>query len=1006
MAHTEDRNESKQGHYWRSLDELADSPEFNEKLHREFPQGAAELEMLPGTDRRRFLGVLGASMGLAGLTMTGCIRKPREYILPYAMRPEDLIEGKPQQYASAIYSVSGVLGILVTSFDGRPTKIEGNPLHPMSLGATNVWTQANVLELYDPDRSKMPRSQGKETTWAVWNEFAGSIAKEALVSGGEGLALLVDSLPSPTFRGLVDEFKKSYPKARVFRYDPAFPENSAAALAQAGAASSRLNYSLNRADVLVALDSDFLGTEGDIVRNSKQFASRRRVVDTNSNMSRLYAIEPAFSITGMKADNRLTLRSTEVGEFALALAAELSAKGVKVPDALVAKARSLGVEGKAYAKWVSLVAADLLANRGKSLVLVGDKQPAWVHSIALALNDVLGNLGSTVSVSNDEGGYDAASISELAKAADAGQIKTLLMVGGNPVYTAPSDLNFTGMLAKVANSVHLSFHIDETSKVSTWHLPRSHNLEAWGDLRANDGTVAIVQPLIDPLFASLSEIEFLAHLVGNSLPTRGFELVQNNWKKTSGNAATFDKTWRKWLHDGVVNVPNVATNAVLSWATVANSVSAAQAAPAASTDNLEVRFAYCGKVFDGRYGNNAWLQELPDTVSKVTWDNAALVSPKTAKALGLENEEMVDVNYKGRKLALPVWITPGIAENTVVLPLGYGRNFGGKVADGAGFNTYELRTSEAPFFDVGAKLSKTGKKYKIATTQEHGSMENRPIVRESTLAGFKQDPIFARKLELIATSKQKTLLWTKPNQVTGQQWGMSIDLSSCTGCNACTVACQAENNISVVGKERVIQSREMHWIRIDRYFTGSVDDPQAVTQPMMCQHCETAPCEQVCPVGATVHSPEGLNDIAYNRCIGTRYCANNCPYKVRRFNYFNFAKENDESNPLFAMQKNPNVTVRFRGVIEKCTYCVHRINDAKIEAHNAGSGAVKDGRIVTACQQVCPTDAISFGDVNNPDSQVSRQKAQPRNYALLGELATQPRTTYLAQLRNPNPELV
>jgi len=989
--------------YWRSLEQLADAPAFQEKLKAEFPLGANELELKAGPSRRTFLGIIGASMALAGVT-SGCIRKPREKILPYTRRPEDLVEGVAQQYASVLRVGASALGVLVTSHQNRPTKIEGNPLHPMSLGGTSAWAQAMVLDLYDPDRSQSPLQSRKEAGWQSLEAQLAELASSIKGSQGSGTALLVENASSPVLNGLITEFQKVAPQAKVYVDDAGSRHAQSTALAALGLSSSQVVLEIDKAEVILSLDSDFLGTEGDVVRNTKLFAQGRKLDTPEATLTRLYSVEPHFSLTGVNADNRLLLRAGEVGDFASALFDELAAKGVRTGD----KGGAPNVTGRPWAKWMSAVAADLAANRGRSLIVAGDKQPAWVHGLVVALNEALGNTGTTVRyVPDAEAPAFAGGIDELAQALNSGGVKTLVMLGGNPAYTAPADLAFSQAIGKAAVSVHLSYLVDETSTLATWHIPRSHELEAWGDLRASDGTVAIRQPLIAPLFESRSEIEILARLIGKE-PARGYELTKNHWQAKIARP-DFDRVWNRWLNDGVagdVVRPNTSTVA-FNFAGQAALYKNAQTFAEPTLESLELRFPYSTTLYDGRFANNAWLIELPDTVTKLSWDNAALVAPKTAEKLKLESMDLVSVEVEGRTLEIPVWVTPGVAENVLVIPQGWGRTFEGRVAAGYGFNANLLRSARSPYMLSGAKVSKGKGQYVLATTQDHGRMEGRSIVREATFAEYRKEPTFVEKGELIDRSQQKTLLWRRPYEFeNGQQWGMTIDLNSCTGCNACSVACTAENNVSVVGKERVLKGREMHWIRIDRYFTGSVDDPQAVVQPVACVHCENAPCEQVCPVGATVHSPEGLNDMAYNRCIGTRYCANNCPYKVRRFNYFAFAKENDESNPLYAMQKNPNVTVRFRGVIEKCSYCVHRINDARIEAKKAGTGIVPDGRIVPACAQACPADAIVFGDVRNPESRVSQLKATPRNYVLLGELATQPRTSFLAKVRNPNPELV
>lgn len=1022
-----ENNQEKSGKkYWRSLEEMAESPELISRMKNEFPSGAAELEVVPGVDRRKFLGIIGASAAFAGLTSTtGCIRKPVEKILPYNKRPEDLVEGKPQQYATVGRFGGSVLGLLVTTYEGRPTKIEGNPSHPLSLGATNTFAQASILDLYDPDRSQNvlkngTKAGGGKTSKKSISASLAEAAAELKGSSGQGVALLMEAVSSPTLLGLVREFQAAYPKSTVAIHDPAMNWQEKAALESVGFKNAHLVNQFDNAEVIVAVDADPLGLEGDVVRQSKMYAAKRRTVDESKKMSRLYVVEPAFTQTGAVADHRLSLRTSAMGEFVLALAAELSEQGLSaLPADIVARGKQATNPNP---KWIKAVASDLLANKGKGLLMVGHGQRAWIHAVAFAINFALGNVGQTIAVRTNTLPA-AVTLTELTAEMNRGSIQSLIMIDVNPVYTSSADLEFAEALKKVKTTIHLGYHTDETALASTWHFPRCHALESWGDLVGSDGTAAIAQPLIEPLFASISDIEFLAGLLqkqGNS-----YELVQAQWKATGG--ADFSGAWKRWLHDGVIkaNIGETLTSKP-DFSGLAQRLVGIGNSPVPSSSQLELRLALDRSVYDGRYSNNAWLQEIPDTITKLTWDNALLISPKTAKEKRIKTGDMVEIKVKGdkeRRLKIAAFVVPGVAENTIVVPLGYGRSFKGRVSVDTGFNGYALLNRDETYV-LGADVQLAGGTYELATTQEHGvsdyeydtkvgaeAVSKRGVYREVTLASVRNDPSLEKEFKPFTLGNPKnhrTLLWTKTTETRGNQWGMTIDLNSCTGCNACTAACQAENNISVVGKKRVLKSREMHWIRIDRYFSGNVDNPdsiQAVFQPLACAHCETAPCEQVCPVAATVHGVEGTNDIAYNRCIGTRYCANNCPYKVRRFNYFNFSKENDEQNPLYAMQKNPRVTVRFRGVIEKCTYCIQRVNSARIESKLRGEEVMRDGAVVTACQQVCPTDAITFGNINDPDSRVSLMKALPRNYAVLSELALEPRTTFLAKIRNVNPEL-
>jgi molybdopterin-containing oxidoreductase family iron-sulfur binding subunit len=1021
-----------QDQYWRSLESLETDPELLDKTQTKFEP---ELE-LTGLGRRSFLGITGATLALGGLTsLTGC-RKPQEKIIPYARRPEDVVPGKPRYFATSALIGGSVMGLLVESQEGRPTKVEGNPQHPFSGGATNAWAQASVLDLYSPDRSQKPvKSGGSSADWnwkeALWREVDRFIAERfGELHGkneGAGLALLLGETRSPTLRALYGQLGKKFPKARLYRHDAAHPGNALAGAAMVGVTGGRPMPALERAQVIVALDSDFLASEGDAVRNTRQFADGRRVTGPADKMNRLYAIEPAFTVTGAKADHRLQLRGSEIGAFLAAVAGQLFASGFPAPPAAAAVVAKLGRPAQMHGKWVAALAKDLGAHQGSSVVIVGERQPAWVHALANLVNAALGNVGRTTTFV-PYAGPPAGTIGELAAAIGKKEVETLVMLGGNPAYDAPADLEFAKRIAEVPVSVHHSMFRDETSKLVTWHIAASHYLEAWGDLEATDGTTGIQQPLIAPLFGTLSEIELIARIIG--APTHsGHDLVRAHWA-SRGITGDFETTWRRWLHDGVMT--EVATGTAVPAFSFAPLADALPAAPAKG--GLELVFQLDPSVYDGRYAGNAWMQELPDPITKLTWDNAALMGPATAARLEVKSRDLVEITLGGRTLQIAVFVTPGVAADTVVLPLGYGRTAGAQVAMGRGFNTYTLRATSGLHFASGATVKKVKGSYTLASTQDYGSLTPttrvepglvtqpqgfapRPILRETTLEAYRKDPTFVLKAEVMPKEKIKSLFvephaWKQPpgKDPIPQQWGMSIDLNTCTGCNACAVACQSENNIGVVGKERVLQGRELSWIRMDRYYSGTPEDPKVSMQPMPCQQCENAPCETVCPVNATAHSPEGLNDMAYNRCIGTRYCANNCPYKVRRFNYFNFTNENDAAMPLLAMQRNPDVTVRFRGVMEKCTYCTQRISEAKIVAKRDGDGRVPgrvpDGAIVPACAQVCPAKAIVFGDISDPQSEISQRKKMDRDYAVLQELNTVPRTTYLAGLRNPNPELV
>ena len=1015
---------------FRSL-ELAGADEGAlDRFRDEFPRKDMDELVIEPTDRRNFLGIMSAGMALAGVSLSGCLRKPSEHILPYTRRPEDLVPGKPRYFATAAQVTGSVIGVLVESQEGRPTKIEGNPRHPNSLGATDTFTQAAVLELYDPHRIQEPLVDGKAIPFSHLEKKLERLIADLGKTQGKGLAVLVQDQRSPALHQLVGELRKAYPQLQLYLHDAAAPRNTLAGLAQVGQPSKRPLYDLSRADRILSLDMDFLGLEGDVVRCARHFAWRRRISSARDTMNRLYVVEPAFSVTGTNADHRLRLAPSQIGEFLADFIGYLASKGVNAPSGAEALFTQLAAAYKqreaslSYKSWLEPLRKDLLAHRRRSLVLVGERQPPRVHALAQALNSLLEAHNRTLTLIPSQE-FEAGDIAGLARDIAAKRVTTLLTLAGNPLYEAPADLHFDKLFRSVPLTVTLALTGNETTAASKWVIPKSHFLETWGELVATDGSLTIQQPLIDPLYRSLSEIELLARLVERK-ETGGYELVHGRWAVAMPNKDYLSITWRRSLHDGVRRMRLRPERPTFDW----SKISAPKPQPAPTKDRLEVVFALDNKVYDGRFAANPWLQELPDPITKLTWDNAALVGVATAKRLGLRSQQLIELEASGQKIQLPVWVIPGVAENTVVLPLGYGRKNAGKVAENAGFDVKAVRSAKSPHYTQGVALhSNVRGSYKLASTQEHGTMvepnsgKARPIAIESTLAAYRAydqkrrpgEPGFAKKAAQVLPDEQLKSIYEESNNRTGQQWGMSIDLTTCIGCNACTIACQAENNIASVGKTEVLNGRELHWIRLDRYFASAkydkegepeLDDVTVVTQPLGCQQCETAPCENVCPVGATAHSPEGLNDMAYNRCIGTRYCGNNCPYKVRRFNFFNYTKRQDDTHPLLAMQRNPDVTVRFRGVMEKCTYCVQRINGARIDAKVRGNGVVPDGAIVPACQQVCPTQAIVFGDVANPQSSVSKMKKLSRDYALLGDLNTKPRTTYLAKIRNPNPELV
>lgn len=976
--------------FWRSLDELTRTDEFHSFQTREFQDGASELT--DPLSRRQFLTLMGASAALAGLA--GC-RKPVEKIVPYVQTPEETVIGRTEQYATSAVIAGSVAGLLVTSSDGRPIKIEGNPDHPASLGGTTVFQQASILGLYDPDRSKKVRFKGADSDWDSFVDFWRDQRARYAANGGKGLAVLSEEIHSPTLRRLKKEFLTTYPQAAWIEYDPVSDLNIRSGLKWALGGDYAPVYNISKAKVILSLDADFLGLEGDVAANTRQFAEGRKITEERTEMNRLYVVESNFSVTGAGADHRLKVRNSEIGSIAASLAIELTRLGVNVPmdvdpDPLPEKT----------AKFVNVLAKDLAARRGECLVLGGWGLNPSVHMLIAAINEALENVGSTIGYITTELESWSDSLEQLGTKLAKREIETLVVIGGNP---GLNNQALFGLVTKketgIAHLIHLGEYYDETGRLAEWHLPRTHFLEAWGDTRATNGSLAVQQPLIEPLFGSKSDIE-MAGILTNGVDSRGHDAVYETWKSFLPSDG-FEKAWRKVLHDGVL--PD-STLMILSpsyqpagWV---HFVSLFESRGVknfkAITEGIELVLKPSPSVWDGRYANNGWLQELPDPMTKLTWDNAALVSPGTAESYSLVTGDVVEITTSDGKVESPVFVLPGHADNSITVTLGYGRKGLGKVAEGAGFDAYPLFMD---FKATSAVTRKTGQTYKLATSQNHHSMEGRPIVREGTIEEYIANPEFAAEMVEAGAAPS---LWKEHRFDEGYQWGMTIDLNACTGCNACAVACQSENNIPIVGKSGVERGREMHWIRLDRYFTGDAENPQAVTQPVACQQCEMAPCEQVCPVAATTHDAEGLNVMTYNRCVGTRYCSNNCPYKVRRFNFFNYTNKLGE---LIQMAQNPDVTVRSRGVMEKCTYCVQRINRGK---HNAKmeNRDVRDGEIVTACQSACPANAIVFGNLNDPESKVSKMKREHRLYDLLGELNTRPRTSYLAKIRNPNPELV
>ena len=984
--------------FWRSLDELHQSGEFQRELHREFTDDAGVLDEV---SRRGFLKLLGASAALAG--MTGCTKLPVETIMPYVTQPEEIVPGRPLYFATNMELSGYAEALLACSHEGRPTKLEGNPEHPISLGATNVFAQGALLDLYDPDRSQSNTYLGDVRPWP---EFIGAMQgpmTSQKASGGAGFRLLTGAISSPTLGAQIRTLKELFPQMKWHTWEPVNRDGARGGSQMAFGQQVETVYNLENADIIVTLDADFLmGGFPGFTLYARQYGKRRNPDDQRS-MNRMYAIESSPTVTGFKADHRLPVKASEIEQYARALASRLGAGGG-------------GSVKNEHNAWLDALAKDLQAHRGAAVIIPGEYQPAAVHALCHAMNDALGAVGKTVSYSDPivENPVDnAASMRELVGDINTDKVQMLLILGGNPVFDAPADLDFANALSKVAMKVHHALHQNETSAYCHWHVSATHFLEEWSDARAVNGMVSIRQPLIAPLYSGRSAHEVLA-VFHNQADATGYELVRAYWK-AQDKGPDFEAYWRRAVHDGFMAGSEFKPKTVK-----ANAGGIGAAPQPQGGDALEIIFRHDPSIYDGRWANNGWLQECPKPLSKLTWENGVFISPATAKKRldfeGGQHTRVVKLNYRGKEIEAPIWVQPGQPDDCLTVHFGYGRTRAGRNGDNKGANTYKLRFADSPNFGFGAKIALTGAMYDLASTQGYQMIEGRNVVRAASYEEYKKKPDFAHE-HTEAPKYDDTLYpnydysaqgnagnsekqWDR-HGAAGYRWAMEIDLNSCVGCNACIIACQAENNIPVVGKEQVLRGRKMHWLRVDTYYEGDVSNPRMYFEPLPCMQCEDAPCELVCPVGATVHSSEGLNDMVYNRCVGTRYCSNNCPWKVRRFNFLLF---NDWNTPQTKLVRNPEVTVRSRGVMEKCTYCVQRITKGRIAAE-IEDRRVRDGEIITACEQVCPSNAIVFGDLNDPESKINRLKQNPRNFGVLEELNTRPRTTYMAAVWNPNPAM-
>jgi MoCo/4Fe-4S cofactor protein with predicted Tat translocation signal len=1025
LAKIRARMESAQGpRYWKSLEEVAETKEFQAYVEDEFVDRTPN--WLDPASRRNFLKLAAASLAFGGVT--ACTKLPKETIVPYVRQPEEFIPGIPLYYATAMQMGGVGTGLIVTSHLGRPTKIEGNPDHPGSLGSSDIFHQASILTMYDPDRAQTVTRSGFIDSWA---SFQGAVAerREQGKINGAGLRILTETVTSPTLTAQINAVLKDIPGAKWHQYEVGGRHAAYQGAVLAFGRPVNTIYNFSQADVVVSIDADFLACGPGNLRHARNFADKRRVMTdvthtpqpkedwqegyqdgsipartnqssqymtdnrgqvvlppqvqargkppSETTLNRLYMVESTPCPTASMADHLFVLPPSEIEAWAWDLAA------------------ALGVGGQSSGKYkeIAIIARDLQAHKGASLVVAGDYQPAAIHALAHAMNAALGNVGKSVTYTEPVEGNPVDqqdSLRQLVADMNAGQVDSLFIFGGNPVYSAPVDLDFAGALKKVPWKAYLGLFPDETARECSWVVPEAHYLESWGDVRAFDGTVSFVQPLIAPLYGGKTALEVVATLAGNPDKT-DHELVQDYWQ-AQVKVPSFDIFWRQALNNGVV--PNTVLPAVN---VTAKMPPAPQPKP---VQGMEIMFRLDPTIWDGSYANNGWLQELPKPPNKMTWDNAVWISPKTSQEKNVNVGDIVELTYQGRKVTGPIWIMPGHANNSATVQLGFGRTAAGHVGNDVGYNAYLLRTSSAPSNDSGLEFRKVGGGFIFATTQHTQTMEESEPLRIATLDEYKKQPQWVDQKEDDRPLSDKLTLYPD-YRYQGYKWGMSIDLNACVGCSSCSAACVAENNIAVVGKVEVTRGRHMHWIRVDRYFKGDWDNPELYYQPVPCMQCENAPCELVCPVAATVHSADGLNQMIYNRCVGTRYCSNNCPYKVRRFNFLLYSDWDTQS--LYGV-RNPNVTVRSRGVMEKCTYCIQRIALAKIDTEKQNR-RIADGEVTPACAQACPTKAIVFGDINDPKSRVAQLKAQALNYSLLEDLDVRPRTTYLGRLRNPNPEI-
>jgi MoCo/4Fe-4S cofactor protein with predicted Tat translocation signal len=945
--------------FWSSLEELIDEDGFREWLVAEFPAASA---MLDDAGRRQFLKLIGASLLLGGLA--GCGETRSDQALPYVNQPENTFPGVPRYYATAVLFEGYAQPVVATTYSGRPTKLDGNPGHLVTRGASDPFMQSAIFALYDPERSKIPTHQGDASTWAAFTRDLGSQRAKWRERNGEGLRVLTGAITSPTLIRQMQDLAQQFPRMRWHRFEPVGAARQDEAMMSAFGRPIIPHFRLDRCDVIVCLDHDLLGPGAHQVPHAMAWAQRRGEAAPGQGRGRLHVAESIPTLTGTVASTRLPCDASRLNVLAQAIGARFALAGWTMP-ALRPPEQT----------WLDHAVDEIQRHRGSSLLAVGPHlDPQW-QTIAPIINERLGNAGNTVWYSEPIGPVtdEASSLGALTTDMAAGAVDTLIILDANPAYASSGEIGFVDLLARVPHRIHAGSHRDETAQLCSWHLPMSHPLESWGDARAVDGAVTIVQPVVAPLYDSRCTHQIVDMLSG-ATDASAYAAVRTTWQLNFGDA--YADRWSRSLHDGFVADTQAQPLSI-----------SAMAPPAPVSANpldgeIDIVFRPDPTIWDGRFANVAWLQELPKPLTKITWDNVIAIGPGLPFARGLSNGDLAEVAVGKRRLRGPIWIVPGQAPQTIALNFGYGKRAGGEIAQGAGYDAYAVQPDPAAFMARG-RIDRVAGSYVIATMQAHHRMDGFDLVREVT----------AKNPRTPSPKEMHTFYpdWNT-DPAAAHAWGMVIDLDLCIGCNACISACNVENNVPVVGKDQVSRGREMLWLRVDRYYSGDVENPRSFFQPVPCMHCEKAPCEMGCPVHATAHSPDGINQMVYNRCIGTRTCSSYCPYKVRRFNWYDYRSFTNAEQAA----KNPDVTVRSRGVMEKCTYCTQRIQAAQVAADKDRRALGRD-EVVTACQQACPTKAIVFGDLADNDSAVAERRRSGRHYVLLEQLGTRPRTTYLAR---------